>query len=343
LLVHSAAKLEQKGKLDFALDQYLAAIRVSRQLRNWGLFWFADRIETLTYAHLSLWATRAGQTPERILRAARQIDGVTADISPSLAAKLDYLCRRRLLDGDLNALGDMQLSPFEVFWLHLPWEHARALRMLNYHTQFQLVELSNAEQAARNGQRFPCSSPWSAVPESRFGPQRPYTWIDVVVHGSPFIYPPRLQQVNTARDYTTMETSRRAVRLILALEAWKLQHGSLPKTLDELVGPCLDRLPVDPCSGMSFRYLRDGLKIPLQWNQPLPLAWNQTIACTVSGHVAANVPFIWTAGAYLNETGRRDNVAEEYEVFAVPGGPPGFHRPHSEYEVWSAGWPFSIP
>ena len=38
------------------------------------------------------------------------------------------------------------------------------------------------------------------------------------------------------RTYTAIETSRPATRLLLALEAWKLRHGSLPKTLEELVG-----------------------------------------------------------------------------------------------------------
>ena len=47
--------------------------------------------------------------------------------------------------------------------------------------------------------------------------------------------------------------------LTLALEAFKLRHGSLPHRLDELVGPCLDRLPVDPCTGKPFVYFRSGV------------------------------------------------------------------------------------
>ena len=36
------------------------------------------------------------------------------------------------------------------------------------------------------------------------------------------------------QDYVAQVAARRAVRVVLALEAWKLKHGSLPKTLDEL-------------------------------------------------------------------------------------------------------------
>ena len=55
------------------------------------------------------------------------------------------------------------------------------------------------------------------------------------------------------------ETHRRATRLILALEAWKLDHGGLPKSLEDLKGKYLDQLPVDPYTGGAFRYKPKGL------------------------------------------------------------------------------------
>ena len=60
-----------------------------------------------------------------------------------------------------------------------------------------------------------------------------------------------------AAQYLRMVTRRRAATLLLALEAWKAQHGRFPDTLDELVGTYLDRLPLDPYSGKPFLYRYD--------------------------------------------------------------------------------------
>ena len=127
-----------------------------------------------------------------------------------------------------------------------------------------------AERAARRGE---------AIRQPPRGP-REYTvlrgsanWIiryalQTQVYVPPVCYALPGMQDEMVRAFTAIETSRRATCLLLAIEAWKLQHGSLPKTLDQLVGPCLDRLPVDPYSGVSFRYFRDGLPASFEWSQP---------------------------------------------------------------------------
>ena len=150
------------------------------------------------------------------------------------------------------------------------------------------------------------------------------------------------------RDYTAMVTSRRAVRLLLALEAWKLQRGSLPETLDKLVGPCLDRLPVDPYSGQPFHYFRDGLTIPLQWNQPhRTLNWEPDY---FGGTISANVPFIWSTGAKIyREPSAKSDAPAEYRIIYDERYPSSgnarfdFRWPASKFEVWESGWPFPIP
>ena len=82
LLLCSAVKLEDAGKLDAALDRYLAAVRLSVHLRDWepAPTWYgdyyngygngADRIEAAVYARLPIWAARPGQTPENPRRRA---------------------------------------------------------------------------------------------------------------------------------------------------------------------------------------------------------------------------------------------------------------------------------
>ena len=146
------------------------------------------------------------------------------------------------------------------------------------------------------------------------------------------------------------ETARQAMRVILALEAYKLQHGSLPKSLGELVGPYLDRLPVDPYSDQPFRYFRDGLKEPLGFNEPF-WGWSREVAI---GEIPANTPFIWSLGPKVRLNTypeKKKRIVDEYYIkFPWPyyGDArrfelPDMRRPTSEYDVWSSGWPFPIP
>ncbi len=61
---------------------------------------------------------------------------------------------------------------------------------------------------------------------------------------------PQLEQIDAAlaRD--------RSIRLWIALERWRLRHGSYPEHLGELVPEMLPALPVDPYSGAPFCYRR---------------------------------------------------------------------------------------
>ena len=68
--------------------------------------------------------------------------------------------------------------------------------------------------------------------------------------------------------WLTVETCRRATRLILALEAWKLEHGGLPPSLDDLKGKYLDQLPVDPYRGDPFSYEPRGRLNIVAWRSP---------------------------------------------------------------------------
>ncbi len=142
------------------------------------------------------------------------------------------------------------------------------------------------------------------------------------------------------------ETFRLAARVALALEAWKLRHGSLPKTLDELVGPYLDRAPVDPYSGQPFRYFRDGLPLPLHWRQPQPFLYYSQDR---TSEIPARTPLIWSVGAnvqYNESLTSKHLLIDDYllrmrdvnwqNITATT-------RPRSEFEIWEAGWPFPVP
>ena len=141
LLVQSAAVLEGQGKLETALEHYLAAIRVAGQYRQWcqghlnqgyGCY-SADVIECGVYAHLPYWATRPKQTPERVLAALRKVEEAQhiASESDDGPIRVQYLIIRRILGGDLEAVvtatpnQGKYVSPFTMLLLRLPWERAR--------------------------------------------------------------------------------------------------------------------------------------------------------------------------------------------------------------------------
>src|SRR5487761_1374848 len=56
---------------------------------------------------------------------------------------------------------------------------------------------------------------------------------------------------------------RRAARLVLAAEAWRLEHEALPETLARLEGAELDRVPVDPFTNQAFSYFPFGFRSPV--------------------------------------------------------------------------------
>ena len=105
LLIHSAARLEEEGKLDAAFEQYLGAVRISGQLRDWYPMTMqegydvngADRIEIGVYARLPSWAAHPGQTPQRILAAMHRLEQITSEIPME-----DGIKRRMFASGDFS-------------------------------------------------------------------------------------------------------------------------------------------------------------------------------------------------------------------------------------------------
>ena len=354
-LILGAIKLGDEGKLDAALDHLLAAMRVCAQVRSCvlGAFWWADRLETITYRQLTLWAARPHQTAARILAASRQWNEAISRSSLTDPLKLEYLHLRRVLQGDLAAAiwyrdgSGASLPPLPVLlWLQLPWERQRALRLLNLQTA---LELDLARLPRRAGDApYPNYKFWQemqpvlrrpAIAELLYvmrgemvPPLVEYTW-----EGTSSLrrrYFPTL-----AETVLAIETARNATRVILALEAWKREHGTLPKRLEQLVGPYLDRLPLDPCSGEPFHYLPDGLSLPLHLRGSR-FGW---VVWPSSGAIPAKTPLVWSIGTDVRKTIGRPtkDLVDRYEIEEHQFG--GWHQAMSECDVWQSGWPFVIP
>ena len=126
-----------------------------------------------------------------------------------------------------------------------------------------------------------------------------------------------------------VETYRRATRLIMALEAWKLERGRLPKSLDDLKGKYLEQLPVVPYTGHAFRYEPSGLPDFVVWStnysaiktlepgRPFLACWTWD-------------PSPWSGSTYGAAT--EDNL----------GSREGYHG-SPRTERWKGIWVFPIP
>jgi len=247
---------------------------------------------------------------------------------------------------ELDLVDSGEYASLTWLWSQLPWERTRALRLLNVLTRRQLDALANAELAAGRGDAIP-QPPYDYWYSGSFKAEPPYALQEVI--NVPGIVEVDWQSERNDRvhRYTAMVAFRRGVRLCLLLEAWKLRHGALPKTLDELVGADLDHVPIDPYTGTPFRYVREGLKIPLRWVQFVPSSTNV---------VPANVPFVWSAGERVIKAPEELPPAEQtpdgwqkrpdYANYLINDDPWSGNRPlrspRSEYDVWESGWPFPM-
>jgi hypothetical protein len=142
-----------------------------------------------------------------------------------------------------------------------------------------------------------------------------------------------------AETVLAIETARNATRAILALEAWKHDHGGLPKRLEQLVGPYLDRLPLDPCSGEPFHYLPDGLSFPLHLRGSR-FGW---VVWPSSGAIPAKTPLVWSIGTDVRKAigPPTKDLVDQYQIEEHQFD--GWHQAMSECDVWQSGWPFVIP
>jgi hypothetical protein len=105
------------------------------------------------------------------------------------------------------------------------------------------------------------------------------------------------------------ETDYHATLILLALEAWRAEHGQLPEKLDELVGSELDALPLDPLCARPFLYYPHGFA-------DLPTnGWSQSPSAGVFYKPPTNQPFLWSA---LSKTGDPQQIGVRPDDF--PGG-----------------------
>ncbi len=270
LLVIDGHRLTGQGKLDLAAERYLGALRIASHLGRGITFRGGEIIEGRAYEGLRYWSAAPGQTPARIKAAIEQIDAI-AKTRPSRdeAIKTEHTNMRSVIQGkntgDGRSFSDFHGNWLSYKWNSLPWERARFLRMLDRATAQDLESLKNMGDPAsfRPGMTPQFSSlPSQLIESSPFGG---VNFFKRYHEGPGYFGQIAFYELNT-------RTARRATKIILALMAWKLEHGELPKTLDQLVGPYFKTLPTAPRAGTVFTYFPKGLPKSI-WAYP-PQAGN---------------------------------------------------------------------
>lgn len=334
LLICSARILQSAGHLDAAKEKYLAVVGISRQLRSGRYNYGADELETQVYNQLPFWADQAGQTAEKIKKAIDQLEELTVDMpAGSRQIKFKYMETKEDLTEGFQYHEKSHMSAANILWLKIPWERARALRLLNLLTRRDLEDIAEAESAAKEGR------PIAVSPDGN----HPYYWVKESPYAlrEEIILPPFIQYTRQSKDlivaFADMENHRRATPIVLALQAWKLEHGSFPKTLNELVGPYLKHLPNDPYSGESYAYFPDGLNLSM----PHSNEYFKLIS------PEQGRPFIWSMSPNIAIKITSDNHTDYkiYDYYATPDKPDFYYWRwlRSNYDLYSHGHFFLVP
>jgi hypothetical protein len=315
LVFLSGRQLEADGNVDAALERYLSVLRVAGHLRRRASSpGNADAVELWINEYLPYWAARPGQTSRRVLVAVRRADDVLAASPPrSDCIKSHYLLLRAYLEGDPQALAHFVPDERERLFAQatlrcLFWERARSLCALDVWTSDAMERCVRAESSAAAGGRID------------FAPGAPLggSWWDRVAQTTPLLRG-EADPANLIRGLLGLETHRRVMRSLMALEAWKLDHGRLPESLEELRGKYVDRLPVDPFRGRLFRYYRSGVRFSLR--------------DTRGRTIEPGRPFLWGPTEHSLAMVRSEVPSEGGLADSVP----------SPEQALASGWAFAIP
>ena len=228
------------------------------------------------------------------------------------------------------------------------------MRLLNLITHDELNLLNKAEAEAEDNTRFietyPCIDRYSEYIEL----QRNSAYVLSKDINIPPLYdgPEGKWLVN---EYAAIINRHRTTMIVLALKAWKIEHGAFPKTLDELVGPYFKQLPNDPYSGVPYLYYPEGLRIPLveiRWNYQFDYSHltNPTL------YVETSKPILWSTSENIYFKNREAKlILARYYIWKKQSGsgPLQFYQnirndlyrvePKSLYELFANGRFFTVP
>ena len=264
VLIKSAQRCQKENDLDGALDRYVAAAGIMTGLRDGSRGSLADRSSLCTPLNLlRYWAGAPGQTAERVRRAMQAVEQTGKPLA-SHEQELErfYRVGQQCLAGNEEAFREESAwwvrdahapSFYKWFYRVLPWEWHRAWRLHNTSVAYDLAALDRIQRALAQNEPVQIPGPDMEL----------WRWSDTTVTPVRRSWPPHVFfQCTCLVDITAVQ---RATLIVLALQGWRLEHGALPRTLDELSPTWLAQVPVDPKTGLPFQYHPDGVADPIHW------------------------------------------------------------------------------
>lgn len=342
-VLRTGMELQDAGRLEEAWQRYEAVLRFVAHLRrrgDWAQQGRANELEGLAFAAIVGWAAGPRQTPDRILAVLQLLESQYLGHLPSPSPIL--------LNGYVHMRGMLDFKP--AFWPDgwrtariaaalLPWEYARARRIVNlrFHVEQQYYADVQQTLAAGKSIRHIWDRKWRLL-DVGLSPSRWDSRADFVE---------RLIDRNVVEHEESLmfprETQCRALRLQLALLAHRAQHGELPSDLNQLVPNRLAKLPIDVYSGQDFIYRPQGLPYPIV-NLPRP---DKAVEVPTDSYdvLQPGIPFIASIGPYLDKPQWIDQsgepAAKDLSLRITPDQAATPLR--SEQELFHAAWCFPIP
>jgi ABC-type transport system involved in multi-copper enzyme maturation permease subunit len=340
LLINSARQMEEQGDLDAAVERYLAAIKIAEQFRRIAPreISASSHLEHRVCYQLPLWAARPNQTPERIAAALRQLERLTGYLDAGKRSITShYIDVLATINGDEDMFNTTMATwtdelrmrhELSNLWLLLPWERSRAVRLLNIVVKTEMVNACQMEEEGRVNRRITNTSELTSIPPKFFNilarERGLLTPLDFMYFHYYFFH--------ESRAYKETITLRRATHLLLALQAWKLQNGSLPDSLQDLVGPYLDRMPNDPYTGKPFHYLQNGFERAAHWSEN----GGEKI-------LPPRLPLIYSDDAIFDFNTDPDDLPYNFDEYISPWQYRHVGAPISQPEEWRSSFVFPIP
>lgn len=276
LVVLSARQLEDAGDLEAAWTRYQAGFSMARHLHQQpGLFGeiYGNAIERMAFDRLFFWGAHEKQTRQRLSAAIEYIDQLAALRPMTDEIREDYgeLAVRLFSEGESwSPFGEPAIVSRQLARWML-WELVRSKRTLALLAKLDLGDVE-AAQAALAGERQPADAWYYEDPYARLNVEhlaRTSLFFGVDSRNESFQGFSR-ELIDSRRGAVAY---RRAALLVLAAEAWRLEHNELPESLARLADNGLDSVPVDPFTNKPFSYFLFGFRKPIssnEWKQVPP-------------------------------------------------------------------------
>jgi hypothetical protein len=229
----------------------------------------------------------------------------------------------------------------------MPWERPRALRMLNLLTSTAIERLRQMNERMqgvdeigsyvipdRDGRLETNAAGTFFSVQYNVEDRRDTQIADERANWLRTTHPTDLNHVGdfgllAAFTLARFESGRRATIMVLAVQAYRLEHHRLPDSLKSLSRPDLSHLMIDPYTGLDFHYFPNGLPE----NPYPPQYWTSRVA--MADH---RLPCIWSQGPELEASINFEGVFFQRAKWGSTQSAPAL----TYADAWSRGHWFPI-